>query len=193
MNQNSSYESQLKQLIFESSMISNILQAARTVDLPNWYIGAGLLRNLVWDHLHQYDKPSPLNDVDVAFFDANDLSRERDKKANEQLTAVLPNIEWEATNQAAVHTWHEAYFGYPVDPYESAEDGIAAWPETATAVAVRFLPDESLKIFAPFGLEDLFEMKLRRNKRKVTLEEFHNRYRKKEIKKKWPYVTFIDG
>ena len=193
MNQTRSYEFQLKQLIFESSMILNILQAARTVDLPNWYIGAGLLRNLVWDYLHQYDTPSPLNDVDVAFFDAGDWSRERDKLANDQLTAVLPHVEWEATNQAAVHTWHEAYFGYPVDPYESVEDGIAAWPETATAVAVRLLPHDSLKIFAPFGLSDLFEMKLRRNKRKVTLEEFRNRYIKKEIKNKWPHVTFIDG
>ncbi|MEM7336632.1 MAG: nucleotidyltransferase family protein [Chloroflexota bacterium] len=193
MRQDAPFENELTALILASPIVLPILQAARAVDLPDWYVGAGLLRNMVWDHLHDYEMPTPLNDVDVAFFDPHDLRRERDAEANAALTAVNPQFEWEATNQAAVHTWHEAYFGYSVDPYRSTEDGVAGWPETATAVAVRLLPNDSLKIFAPCGLSDLFELKLRRNKRKVTLEEFRQRYHKKEINKKWPRVTFIDG
>lgn len=185
-------EQQLRHIIFDSEPSVAILQAARQVDLPNWYIGAGMLRNLVWDTLHGFESPTPLNDVDVAFFDASDLSRERDEKANLALTAVLPTIEWEATNQAAIHTWHEAYFGYPIEPYVSSEDGITSWPETATAVAVRLLPDNALKIFAPFGLEDLFTMTLRRNRTKVTIEEFRQRYQKKRIAEKWPLVRIVE-
>lgn len=187
------YEDELKTLIFKNRQMMEILRAARTVDLPNWYVGAGLLRNVVWDALHGYEVATAVNDVDVAFFDADELSTARDKRANEALLALLPTVNWEATNQAAVHTWHEAYFGYPIAPLLSAEDGIRGWPETATAVAVRLLADDSLKIFAPCGLDDLFELIVRRNPHKVTLAEYRERYHKKRLQEKWPRITFIDG
>jgi hypothetical protein len=37
------------------------------VDLPDWFVGAGAIRNTVWDYLHGYTVPTPLADVDVAF------------------------------------------------------------------------------------------------------------------------------
>lgn len=187
------YEQQLQNLIGADAWLIQILETARTAELPNWYIGAGIIRDLVWDHLHQNSERTPPNDVDVAFFDPDDLTEGRDEAATAVLHSILPNIPWEATNQAAVHTWHERVFGYAIDPYQSTEEGIASWPETATSMGVRLMPDDSLHVYAPCGLEDLFTLKLRRNPTKVTLEEYRQRYVKKKMKQKWPLVGFIDG
>jgi len=42
----------------------NILSIVSSLKLPDWYIGAGFVRNLVWDHLHNFPS-TPLNDIDV--------------------------------------------------------------------------------------------------------------------------------
>jgi hypothetical protein len=35
-------------------MDHDVLRAARTCNPPEWVVGAGVLRNLVWDHLHGF-------------------------------------------------------------------------------------------------------------------------------------------
>lgn len=170
-----------------------ILRMVRRCDPPDWLVGAGVIRNLVWDHLHCYSQPNLPRDIDVAFFDPADLSPERDAAVTAQLTAVMPNLEWEATNQAAVHLWYMEKFGKVVPPLTSSAAAIATWPETATCTAVRLRPDDSLHIVAPFGLEDLFQMLLRRNPARVTQAQFQQRLRDKQIRQKWPQVRVIEG
>lgn len=187
------HEATLQQLIFQNEWVMTILRTVRRSNLPDWLVGAGLIRNLVWDHLHDYRQPTPPRDVDVAFFDAHDLSPERDAAATAQLAMMMPGVDWEATNQASVHLWYEEVFGQAVSPFTSTTEAIATWPETATCTAVRLLPDDSLHIVAPFGLEDLFEMILRRNPVRVTVAQFHHRLREKQIKRKWPLVKIINA
>ena len=50
------------------------LEAARDVDPPDWLIGAGAVRTAVWDRLHGHAEPTPLRDLDLAFYDPDDLS-----------------------------------------------------------------------------------------------------------------------
>lgn len=45
-----------------------LLKTVAALALPDCYIAAGFVRNMVWDYLHDYDA-TPLNDVDVVFFD----------------------------------------------------------------------------------------------------------------------------
>jgi hypothetical protein len=40
------------------------LEAARRVEPPDWLIGAGALRTAVWDHLHGFESPTALADID---------------------------------------------------------------------------------------------------------------------------------
>ncbi|WP_420628290.1 nucleotidyltransferase family protein [Candidatus Leptofilum sp.] len=187
-----SYEIQLKQLILESEKMMAILRAVRHCNPPDWLVGAGVIRNLVWDYLHGYGEPTPPRDIDVAFFDATDLRPERDAEVTAELTAVLPTVEWEATNQAAVHLWYAELFGQTWPPFTAATEAIATWPETATCTAVRLLPDDSLQIVAPFGLDDLFQMVLRRNPARVTQAQFQQRLQDKQIQQKWPRIRVIE-
>lgn len=187
------YQQQLIGIMRATPWFREILEAARDCNLPDWLVGAGVIRNLVWDHLHGYQTPTPLADVDLIFFDPSDLTPARDQAAQEQLARRLPGITWEATNQAAVHLWYEEVFGFPVPPFRSSEEAVATWPETATSVAVRLLTNDDLHIVAPRGLADLFGLVLRRNPRRVTRAFFQQRMRAKRITEKWPRVQVIDG
>jgi uncharacterized protein len=187
------YRARLEGLISSDKRLWSILATARDCDPPDWFVGAGVIRNLVWDNLHGYAEPTPCADVDLAFFDPHDLSSERDQTVQNQLRARRPDVPWEATNQAAVHLWYKSVFGYAVSPLTSSIDAIGTWPETATCVGVRQLPNDELLVIAPYGLSDLFNLILRRNPRRVSLQDFRRRAQEKAIRKKWPRVQMIDG
>ena len=168
-----------------------ILRAVRELDPPDWVVGAGVIRNLVWDALHGNEARTEPADVDVAFLDAADVSRERDRAIERRLHHLVPDVPWEVTNQAGVHLWYESKFGHPIAPITSIEDAIGRWPETATAVAVRLDRDDRIGVVAPCGLDDLFGLVLRRNPRQVTPEYFEMRVRSKRISERWPKVTIV--
>jgi uncharacterized protein len=102
------------------------------------------LRDLVWDGLHGDFDPARVKDVDLAFYDSLDLSHAREVELERALAAHLPGVTWDAKNQAAVHLWYQSRFGVGVPQLVSAADGVATWPETATAVAVRRCADDAL-------------------------------------------------
>jgi uncharacterized protein len=170
-----------------------VLAAARDCDPPDWWVGGGVLRDLVWDGLHGGFDPARVKDVDLAFFDPDDLRHERELAAERALAARLPGVAWDAKNQAAVHTWYERRFGVAVEPLASAADGVATWPETATAVAVRLRPDGGLEVTAPCGLADLLGGVWRRNPRRVTVAESGRRLAAKRVAERWPRVMVVPG
>ena len=185
------YRQELTQLIQSTPWFMSILETVRTCNPPDWLVGAGIIRNLVWDHLHQYQTPTPLADIDVIFFDPQDLRPERDRMVQEQLARRPPHVAWEATNQAAVHLWYEEVFGIAVPALRSSEEAVGTWPETATSVALRLLSTDEISIVAPCGLSDLFNIVWRRNPGCITRERFVQRLHSKHILRKWPRVQVI--
>jgi hypothetical protein len=166
------------------------LEAVAASGLPGAWIGAGAIRDVVWGQLHDGFDPAGVRDIDVAFFDPADLSRERDFAAEQALAgiAVLP---WEASNQAAVHTWYHEYFGgTPVPPLRSVHEAVATWPETATCVAVRLLAPD-LEICAPHGLADLLGGVWRVNPVRVTAETSRARLARQQVTTRWPRLRVI--
>jgi uncharacterized protein len=182
----------LGSLVRATPWLLEALRAARDVDPPDWLVGGGVLRDLVWDHLHGRP-PAPPRDLDLAFFDPTRLDPARDAEVEQALTARLPGVPWDAKNQAAVHTWYGRVFGGEVAPLASAADGVATWPETATAVAVRLLHDDRIRVVAPCGLDDLFGLVCRRNPRRVSVEHYRRRVRDKRIAERWPGVRIVEG
>jgi hypothetical protein len=135
--------------------------------------------------------PSAVRDVDVAYFDPADLSPANDEQVTERLRSRLPDVPWEAINQAAVHRWYADVFGGPpVPPLTSIPDAVGTWPETATAVAVRLVGDE-LEVCAPFGLADLLDGVWRWNPRRVPRERSLERLARHRPWARWPGVTVI--
>jgi hypothetical protein len=185
------FNERLIEIARRSSWCMSALSAVREMRLESWCIGAGAIRNLVWDSLHGYETPSYLPDIDVAYFDASDLSSTRDAKIQKQLAERCPGTRWEVTNQAAVHLWFENEFGHSVPPLTSLVEAIASWPEYATAVGLTLLDDGTIDICAPYGLDDLFSMVVRRNPTRVSIGTYRKRVAQKRYLDRWPQVTVV--
>lgn len=184
---------ELADIVLASDWFVGVLRAVRDTGLPDAWTGAGVLRDLVWGELYGpgFD-PAGVRDVDVAFFDPGDLGRERDRDATAQLHDLRPEIPWEATNQAAVHTWfHTTFHAEPVPPLTSTADGVATWPERATSVAVRLTADEGIETCAPLGADDLLDGVWRRNPRRITVEQSRIRLTRHNPSGRWPGVRVI--
>lgn len=100
------------------------------------WVGAGVLRGLVWGELHGGFEPRDVRDVDVAYFEASDLRPQRDQMAEDLLRRLLPGEPWQAKNQAAVHTWYSKRFQgdafAPVHsmtrkPLDAGAPGVSFW------------------------------------------------------------------
>lgn len=181
----------LARIVRGDARFMRMLGLVRDLRVPDACIGAGAVRNLVWDHMHGLAGPRPGSDVDVAWFEPGDLSRERDRILQRTLSAAAPDIPWEITNQAAVHLWFEELFGHPVEPLRSIEEAVASWPEYATSVAVALDDDDQPRVIAPHGLDDLFAMVVRRNPRRVSERTYRERVASKRYRERWPRVRVI--
>jgi hypothetical protein len=186
------HEEDLVRLVRADAWLMDILRAARDVVPSEWAVTSGTIRNLVWDHLHGHEGPAAVKDVDVAFFDRVDVSRERDESLEEALRTRLPEVPWEVTNQGGVHLWYAGRFGHEIPPIVSLEDGISRNPETATSIGIRLEADGAVTVIAPCGLDDLFEMILRHNPKQVSGDYFLQRLREKRIRERWPKASVIE-
>lgn len=187
----SQHEHDLRALLRETDWFMQALRVVRECNPPDWLVGGGVIRTLVWDWLHDRSTSTPSNDIDVVYFDSTDLRPDREMEMERRLFDLMPTMPWQVKNQAAVHLWYERKFGFPVERLVSSADGVATWPETATSVAVHLLDDDELPIVAPCGLSDLFELVCRRNPRRVTEQIFEQRVTDKQIEKKWPKVRVM--
>jgi hypothetical protein len=186
-------EDRLRGLIKASSWMMQVLATVGEVGPPDAWVGAGVVRDLVWGQLYGSGfEPGRVHDVDVVFFDPDDLRRSVDEQATRRLAAVMPEVPWQARNQAAVHIWYADKFGGdPVAPLRTIVDAVATWPETATAVAVRLDSGGEVEICAPFGVTDLMAGVWRRNPRRVSLQVSLARLARHAPPERWPAVTVI--
>lgn len=184
--------SRLVALVRESPTFLEELRAVRSLGLASWCIGAGAVRNLVWDAVHGHAIPSPRADVDVAYFDETNLDASCDAAFERRLSTLMPEVPWEVTNQAAVHRWFEASFGQAVDPLRSLDEAVASWPETATAVGITLRDDDSIAVIAPCGLTDLFGLVVRRNPTRVSIDTYRERTRTRRYAERWPGVRIVE-
>lgn len=188
MQSSSQNEAQLINMVSSADWLMAALEAVQALHLPSWCIGAGAIRNLVWDRLHGYASPTSLSDIDVVYFDS-DAPIERDAELQRFLNAGNLSLPWEVTNQAHVHHWYHQYGGIPVRPLISLQDAIASWPEYATAVGVYLDENHRLRVIAPFGLDDLFAMRVRHNPARISQADYLARIRQKQFTQRWPRVV----
>lgn len=186
-------EDRLRSMIRSSAWMMRVLMTVRQAELPDAWVGAGTIRDLVWGQMYGSGfNPDDVRDVDVAFFNPHDLSRDGDEQATARLHDAWSQVPWEASNQAAVHTWYASEFGgEPVRPLLTIADAVATWPETATAVAVRLNPADAVELCAPLGLTDLLTGVWRRNPRRVSLQVSLARLARHKPTQRWPAVTVV--
>jgi len=173
----------LEALLRPDAWRMKVLAAVAGLNLPDWYVAAGFVRNMVWDHLHGYP-PSALNDVDVVYFDKAGTHAKSPEQIRTALATVLPDVNWEVKNQACMHMRN----GDP--PYRSTADAMGFWPEKETAVGVRLTLAGSLEVAAPFGLGSLLAGCITHNPRRLK-SVFLERLERKKWLAKWPRLRVV--
>jgi hypothetical protein len=174
-------------IIAQDPVAMKQLRAARELTLPDWCIAAGFVRNRVWDHLHGISPPRAPVDIDVIYYDAMDLSRERERDYEAALDRLLPGLPWQVRNQARMHVWKN------LPQHRDTADSMIYWLESVTGIGVRLEADDRLTVVAPLGTDDLLNLLCRptafgRKQR----SEYDERIASKRWRELWPKVQFLD-
>lgn len=181
----------LEALLRADGVAMKLLGAVAAVGPAEAYIGAGFLRNRVWDNFYQDGRCYAEADIDVVYYNAVEISADADYVYEARLKQYAekhdgPEYDWQVRNQARMHHFH----GY--DPFSSLEDGLMHWAETATTVSVR-LKNGELDFTAPFGFDDLLGhiLRITPTMKKHDPEGFQARLEKKQWLKRWPNLKVI--
>lgn len=175
-------------LICNDADMMRTLREAASLELPDWYIGAGFLRNRIWDKLSGIQEQSTNCDVDVAYFDPTDIRPERDAELEQRLCTRFPHEHWEVRNQARMHI-HDGY-----KPYTSCADAIAHWPETATAVGCHLDEKQELELLFTHGVKDLLNLIARpvtNNGISASMQLVLHRVKSKGWRDRWPELRVL--
>jgi hypothetical protein len=159
----------LDAILRASPRLMRVLSLARDLALPQWRIVSGAIYQSVWNHLTGRDPDYGVKDYDLFYFEPSDISYEAEDVEIKRAAALFPGEladMVEVRNQARVHLWFEAHFGEAYEPLSRTDEALGRFVAPAFAVGVRLEPDGRLDIAAPFGLEDLFAMRLRPNPRR---------------------------
>ncbi len=172
------------ELIKQDPVRVKALECVSKLGLPQCYIAAGFVRNLVWDALHGFDVTTPLNDADVIYFAPDENDPKAYLQYESQLKQLMPEINWQVRNQALMHTRNSDL------PYTSSLDAMSYWPEQETAVAIRQVAPDNYECIAAFGYETLFSYYVTHNPKR-SLKTFENRVNSKDWLVRWSSLRTV--
>lgn len=173
------HEDQIAAWIKEDGERSEALALASSLYLDDWCLAAGFVRNLVWDKIHRIDSSTPLNDIDLIYFNADDCSEKTDRAYEDYLKSVS-DYPWSVKNQARMHVRNRD------SPYSSTADAMSYWVEVETAIGAKLSTDFDIELVAPFGFSSLFSSTISINQKRRKPEDFFERVHKKKWLEKWP-------
>ena len=145
--------------------LGEVLSGAAAMNLPGWYLVAGCLYQTVWNVITGQPPEAGILDYDLVYFDASDLSWEAEdaviRAGNEVFAGLAAPVQ--IRNQARVHLWYEQKFGLPCPPHASSEAAIDTYEATVACLGVRLDSGGRWRIYAPYGLSDVFNLVIRPN------------------------------
>ena len=154
-----------RQALVANETLGTVLTGAAAMDLPGWYLVAGCLYQTVWNVLTGQPPEAGILDYDLVYFDGSDLSWEAEDaviRAGGEIFAGLA-APVQIRNQARVHLWYEQKFGLPCPPHASSEAAIDTYEATVASLGVRLESGGRWRIYAPYGLSDVFNLVIRPN------------------------------
>jgi hypothetical protein len=188
-----SLEARLEVILRETPSLMTVMETARGLDLPDWLIFSGAIYQRVLNQLTGRDPDYGIKDYDLGYHDASDISYEAEDGVIRRVAAAFepPLREMvEVRNQARVHLWFEGKFGEPYESLASTAEALSRFTSATFAVGARLEPDGRMTIAAPFGLEDIFALRLRPNPIRQTAGF---RRTAEAAKARWPELTILDA
>lgn len=170
-----------------------LARALNDIALPDAWLVAGCLFQTVWNLRSGLAPDARIKDYDLFYFDADDLSREAEQRVQARVARVVADlgIVVEAANQARVHLWYEEDFGYPYAPLRCSKDGIDRFLVLSTCVGLRPVGDGGHELYAPNGLQTLYDGLLAPN----PLTDHRPLFDAKtaSYRARWPWLRVVAG
>ena len=179
----------LEDVVRAAPGLMRVLETARDLDLPDWLIMSGAVYQPVLNHLTGRPPDHGLNDYDLAYFEASDISYEAEDLVIRRVAAAFEEplrSLVEVRNQARVHIWFEGKYGEAYTPLSCSAEALGRFVSPMFAVGIRLEADGRLSIEAPFGLADLFSMRLRPNRLRPVISNYERIAAK--AKARWPEI-----
>ena len=151
--------------------LMRVLLTIRSLELPDWLIMSGAVYQRVLNALTNRVPDYGVRDYDLGYFDASDISYEAEDAVIRRVATAFDEplrSAVEVRNQARVHVWFESHFGERYAPLSCTAEALERFVSPMFAVGVRLMRDDLLHIAAPFGLADLFALRLRPNPRRFS-------------------------
>lgn len=178
-------EKYISKLILNNNTVQNILKNIRSQG-EELYLGGGVIRNIVWDDLHGYKAMTPFEDIDVVYYDNENISESYDNIIQKKLYARMPNFKWSVKNQARMHAINGD------EPYNSLTDAVSKWPETVSAILVRERQDGEYSFIAPFGYDDVFRLIVQPTPHFLNkIEKYRLRVSRHDWQRKWSKLKIL--
>ena len=157
----------LRTIIRATPLLADVLERSQRLGLPDTWLVSGAIYNTVWNHLTGRPPLTGINDIDLFYFDASDLSYEAEDraiKAADRIFAGLP-LPVQLRNQARVHLWYPERFGEAYPPLASSCEAIDRFASLTHSVGARLDSAGAIELYTPFGLDDLFSFRIVPNRR----------------------------
>ena len=178
------YESISKQnevfirILEKNKELMQILKFVDSLNLPNYYIAAGSVFQTIWNYFDNLDLNYNIKDIDLIYYDNNDLSVDKDikiyNKIKEYCNKFNLNFEIDVSNEARMHLWKKKNENIDIEQYKNSEDAINKWIATVHAIGITLVNNE-INIYAPYGLCDIYSKTIRPIKHKYSNKEIYDK------------------
>lgn len=158
--------------------LMSILDYIYELELPNFYIAAGSVFQTIWNYYDNKPLNSEIKDIDIIYYDANNLSKEDEEKIEDKIVTHFKelniNYEFDVHNEARMHLWKKSNENKNIDQYKNSEYSIDKWIATVYSICITKENDE-IKVYAPYGLSDIFSRTIRPIKHKDNSKELYEK------------------
>lgn len=152
----------LQEILKADPAVMAILEAVRDLELPDAWLVSGGLYQTVWNVMTGRPHGHGIKDYDIIYFDGADTGYDAEDEVIRAVDAALPALagKLETRNQARVHLWFEEKFGTPYPALTCSLEALTNYASKTHAVAARVTAEGGLETRAPFGLANIFALRL---------------------------------
>lgn len=155
-----------------------ILDYISELELSNFYIIAGSLFQNVWNYMDNKDFNFKINDIDIIYYDSCNLSRDDEDSLEKKIKMYFENhnlnYQFDIHNEARIHLWKKDNENKKINKCDNCEEIIDCMIATVQAVGIT-KRDGEIKVYAPYGLSDIFSKTIRPIKHKGNTKELYEK------------------
>src|SRR5215467_6016618 len=103
----------LESIVRSSRILSTVLDRWSSISLPDCWLSGTIIAQTAWNYALNLPCHHGLADIDLIYFDADDLSAEAEMRQSARVRDLLSDvpIRIDVKNEARVHLWYESKFG----------------------------------------------------------------------------------